>query len=211
MEDPRWPPHLRYVGAEAEALASPPESRETLRLCREQLALMLEAGDSGHLSRANLIDAELRAGDAQAAVRNGEALLADLSGGRNEEALAFTRMNISAALLALDDAPRARSHARAGWPQGRLFDLQPDWAAYLALLAAQEARPRAAARLAGYADADYAAREMTPQTNEANAHRRACTLARAALGDAEFERRRAEGRLLRDEQIEAIAFATADD
>lgn len=211
LEDPRWPPQRRHVRAEAEMVTRASESQETLRWCREVLALMLEAGDSGDIARANLIDAELRAEDAQAAVRNGEALLADLSGGRNAEALAFTRLNLCAALLALDDAPRARSHARTGWPQGRLFEIQPDWAVYLALMAAQEARPRAAARLAGYADAGYAARKFIPQPNEANAHDRACTLAHAALGDAEFERRRAEGRLLRDEQIEAIAFATADD
>jgi len=211
LEDPRWPPQRRHIRAEAEMVTRASESQETLRWCREVLALMLEAGDSGDIARANLIDAELRAGDAQAAVRNGEALLADLSGGRNAEALAFTRLNVCAALLALDDAPRARSHARTGWPQGRLFEIQPDWAVYLALMAAQEARPRAAARLAGYADASYAARKFIPQPNEANAHDRACTLAQAALGDAEFERRRAEGRLLRDEQIEAIAFATADD
>lgn len=211
LEDPRWPPQRRYARAEAELMASPLGPQESPRLSREVLALLLEAGDSGHLSRTNLIDAELRAGDAQAAASHGEVLLADLSGGRNEETLAFTRLNLSAALLALDDAPRARSQARAGWPQGCLFVLQADWAVYLALLAAQEGRPRAAARLAGYADAGYAAGELTPQFNEANARGRACTLARAALGDAEFERLHAEGRLLRDEQVEAVAFATADD
>lgn len=86
--------------------------------------------------------------------------------------------------------------------------MQPYWADYLALLAALEARPQAAARLAGHADADYTAREETRERNEAAA--RARTLARAALGNAEFDRLHAEVRLLRDEQIEAIAFARTD-
>ena len=73
--------------------------------------------------------------------------------------------------------------------------------------------PRDAARLAGHADAAYAAyaaHDDTRQANEATVHTRACTLARAALGDADFGRLQAEGRLLRNEQIEAIALATTD-
>ena len=210
LDDPRWPPHRRFWRAEAEFFASEPGSPESLRLGRELLALELASGGSGHTTRSNLIDAELAAGDAPAAARTGEALLADLQGGRAEFSLAFARLNLVAAWLALDDAERARSLAQAGWPQGRLFEVQHYWADYLALVAALEARPRAAARLAGYADAAYAAKQDTRESNEATAHTRACTLARAAMGDAEFDRLHAEGRLLRDEQIEAIAFATQD-
>jgi hypothetical protein len=186
------------------------ESPEALRLGRDMLALEIAAGGSGHLTRSNLIDAELAAGDAQAAANTGETLLADLQGGRAEKYLAFTRINLAAAWLALDHVARARDLARAGWPQARLFELQVYWANYLALLAALESRPRAAARLAGYADAGYAAREETREPNEAAAHSRACTLGRAALGDAEFDRLSAEGRLLSDEQMGAMAFATTD-
>ena len=71
-------------------------------------------------------------------------------------------------------------------------------------------RPRAAAKLAGYADTGYAASEDTRELNEATAYNRACTLARAAIGDVEFDRLHAEGQPLRDERIEAIAFATDD-
>jgi hypothetical protein len=48
------------------------------------------------------------------------------------------------------------------------------------------------------------------QSNEAAAIERARTLARAALGDAAFNRLHAEGTLLRDEQIAAIAFGETD-
>lgn len=163
------------------------------------------------MARCNLIDAELMAGEAQMATRTGEALLIDLQGGRDAFTLACARQSLTAAWLALDNADRARSLGKAGWPQGRLFELQPNWAACLALLAALEARPRAAARLAGYADAGYTALDWVGRPpNEAAAHARACTLARATLGDVEFDRLHAEGRLLSDEQIEIIAFATED-
>lgn len=211
LEDQRWPPHRRFWRADAEFFAARPGSRDVLRPAREALALDLASGGSGSMARCNLIDAELMAGEAQMATRTGEALLIDLQGGRDAFTLACARQSLTAAWLALDNADRARSLGKAGWPQGRLFELQPNWAACLALLAALEARPRAAARLAGYADAGYTALDWVGRPpNEAAAHARACTLARATLGDVEFDRLHAEGRLLSDEQIEIIAFATED-
>lgn len=210
LEDPHWPAHRRFWRAEAEFAMADLGSPDALQLGRDMLALNLQSGGSGHYIRSILIDAELTAGETLAAASTGEALLADLQGKRDEFALAYTRLNLAAARLALDDAQGARSVARAGWAQTWLIDAQAFWADYLSLLAALEARPRAAARLAGYADAGYAASEDTREPNEATAHARACTLTRAALGDAEFDRLRADGRLLRDEQIEVIAFATDD-
>ena len=46
--------------------------------------------------------------------------------------------------------------------------------------------------------------------NEAAAFDRASRLAASALGNTEFERLQAEGRLLRDEDIAAIAFGRGD-
>lgn len=110
----------------------------------------------------------------------------------------------------MNDAPHARRVAEAGWSLATLFELQCAWANYLALLAALEGRPRASGLLAGYADARHAARDISREFNESAAFDRACQLARAALGDAAFERLRADGATLRDEQVAAIAFATAD-
>jgi len=86
-----------------------------------------------------------------------------------------------------------------------LFDLQHPFADYLALLAALAGRLDAAARLAGYADAANA-RAGPRDTNEAAAHARAVQLARAALGNATFDRLHAEGAVLRDADEEALAF-----
>jgi len=210
LEDPAWPAQRRYLRAVAEFKAVPSDAPGAVSRCREALALELELGGNGLLARSNLIDAELAAGDAQAAALAGEAVLAEFQGGREELALANVRLNLAAACLVLGRLPRARELAQAGWPHRRLFDMQPYWATYLALLAALEDRPRAAARLAGYADARFAAREEPREPNEAAADARACMLARAALGDAEFERLQADGRLLTDDAIEVIAFATDD-
>jgi len=79
-----------------------------------------------------------------------------------------------------------------------------------ALLAALEGRSRTAARLAGYADAAYAARGIIRHPVEVGVRQRTHALARAALGDATFERLMAEGQQLRDEQIAALAFAVKD-
>lgn len=90
------------------------------------------------------------------------------------------------------------------------LDLHRFWSDSTALLAALEGRPRAAARLVGYADAAYAARGTVRQPNEATARQRSDALARAALGDALFESLVAEGRQLRDEEVEVLAFARDD-
>jgi len=213
LEDPGWPAHRRVLRARAEASVAnvvSAGSPASLGWWRELLALELASGNTGFAPRSNLIAAELAAGDAQAAALAGESLLAELQGGREEAPLAHARINVAAAWLVLDRLPRVRELARAGWQHGRLFELQPYWATYCAALAALESRPRAAARLAGYADARYATRGEPRETNEAAAHARACALADAALGRAEFERLQDEGRLLGDDQIEAIAFATDD-
>jgi hypothetical protein len=157
-----------------------------------------------------LIDAELAAGDASAAARSGTELVAALQGTRNEYTLAYARLNLCAAWLALDDCARARSVAQAAWPQSVAFELQHYAAAYLALLAALERRPRITARLLGYAEAIYAARDEARETNEAAAMSRAFDLAQAALGEADVSRQRAQGAALRDCDIDALAFAIDD-
>ena len=159
---------------------------------------------------ANLIDSELAAGDPHAAAQTGRALVGMLLSSRDEYQLVLARLNLCAALLALDAGIEARPVAEAGWRQARRFELQACWADYLALLAALEQRTAAAARLCGYSVAAYARSEEHREVNEAAAFDRAFRLATGALGDTEFERLQAEGGSLRDEDIAAIAFGSAD-
>ena len=212
IEDPAWPAQRLLWGAEAAQVVARIRGDvvDALRRNRRLLALDRARGSHASIALGNLIDAELAAGDAQGAARSGAALVATLQGTRHEYSLAYARLNLCAAWLALDDGAQARSVAQAAWPQAVVFELQHYAAVYLALLAALEARPRTAARLVGYAEATYAAREEAPETNEAAAMARACTLARAALGDAGFAGLHAEGAALADTDITALAFGSED-
>ncbi len=210
IENPGWPPHRRRFLMESQSLAlAHDDAAESLRLLRELLPMEVSAGRREHITGANLIDAELAAGDALAASQTGVALLAMLEGTRDERSLLFARVNTGAAWLALGRTAHARELLETGWAKARAFKAQHVFADHLSLLAALEDRCEAAARLIGYADAcNEPAGPRDP--NEAAAIERARMLVRVALGDGEYDRLSAEGRLLCDEQIDAIAFAMRD-
>lgn len=207
LTDPAWPPvrALSLVDAEGFVARARGDMEAYLHWMRRGVAMAEAGGRSDVDNLANLVDAELAAGQAAQAAATGVALVASLAGGRDEKSLAHARVNLSAALLALGEHEPARPHLRAGWAQAPLFDVQPFYVDYLALLAALDGRFDATARLAGYADAANA-RIGPRESNEAAAHARAVQLARAALGDAAFDRLHAEGAALRDADIEALAF-----
>jgi hypothetical protein len=209
-ENPEWPAHRRRLGMEAAAVVAicGGDPTEAVRLQRRYVALLDLEGRPGGDS-VNLIDAELAAGHAAEAVRLGLGLVDRLAGGRDEIGLCYARVMLAAALLALDEAGRARLHLAAGWPTSATYGIRTFYGDYLALLAALEGRPRAAARLAGYADARNS-RTGPREPNEAAAIERARDLARAALGEALFGHLQAEGGALGDAEIAAIAFANTD-
>ena len=211
LEDPAWPPQRRFCSMQAasEVEDALGQKDEALLSARRMFEVSKAIGDSMPHALFNLCSAELAAGDAAAAARTGIAALAALEGSRDELIPGFARLNLGAAWLALDDPGKARPVLQAGWAGAANLDLCCLYADYLALLAAIESRPRAAARLAGYADTANAARGSR-QINEAAAIDRATRVARAALGDAEFERLQREGSALRDADVEAIAFAAEE-
>ncbi|MCW5632910.1 MAG: helix-turn-helix transcriptional regulator [Rubrivivax sp.] len=214
LERPDWPPQRLLCGAEARTHAArmglPHDAARALQMTRRQLELERAQGSAGLEARFVLIDVLVGAGDAEAAVREGEALLAAVEGTREEYAIAGGRANLTEALVALGDTARARSVAQAGWAMIVRHEMQGATAPHLALLAALEGRMRAAAMLIGFADADYAARRTTPHPCEAMHARRAMDLAVAVLGEAEFQRRSAAGRSLDVSRAGAVAFAGAD-
>jgi len=212
LEDSTWPAQRLLWGTEAAQVVARMrgDAVETLRLSRRMLALDRGRGSDASVPLGNLIDHELAAGDALAAAHSGAALVSALQGTRHEYSLAFARLNLCAAWLALDDCAHARPVAQAAGPQALAFDLQPYAAAYIALMAALEGRPRNAARLLGYAEAIYAARAEARETNESAAMARASMMARKALGDAAFSRLHTEGATMRDTDIAAVAFGSDD-
>jgi len=209
LEDPSWPPHrLLWFAEAAQWLARIGGDRaDSLQRGRRLLALDRERGSHAAIAMGNLIDAELAAGDAAAAARLGRELVATLAGTRHEYSLGFARINLLAALLAQDEVGAARPVAEAAWSRAPVFELQHAAAAYLALLAALEGRPRAALRLAAYSEAIYAARGETREQNETEATTRAQTIACRAVDDADTAARlHAEGAALRDAEVSAVAF-----
>jgi predicted ATPase/DNA-binding winged helix-turn-helix (wHTH) protein len=209
LENPAWPAqrllwhteaaqwHARMSGDLAGALLQG----------RRLLALDRERGSHASISTGNLIDAELAAGHIEAAAETGQLLVAALEGTRHEYTLAFARINLLAALLALNDTARARPVAEAAWAKAAAFDLQHAAGAYLALLAALEGRPRTAVQLAAYSEAIYAARDEEREANETAATQRALALAAAALGgDTLLTPLKQRGARMRDADVQALAF-----
>jgi predicted ATPase len=213
LEDPAWPAQRRLWGAEAAQWLArmSGDSAEALRWGRLLLALDRERGSHASIAMGNLIDAELAGGNAGAAARLGVELVESLLGTRHEYGLAFARINLLAALLAQDEIAQARPVAQAAWSKAVLFDMHHAVAAYLALLCALDARPRAAARLAAYSEAIYAARDEAREANETAATLRAWSLVQPALDEPTLARLRTEGAAMPDGQIETVAFGAEDE
>jgi hypothetical protein len=182
---------------------------DALRLARRTVALDRARGARLSWNDPTLVDFELAAGNAVAAVAIGKDLVAKLECTREEHTLTSARAVLTAALLAAGECGQARAVAQAGWPKATRFDMQPEWAAHLALLAALEARPQAVAQLLGYSDAAYRALDSVREGNAGVAADRARALALAALGESEYDRLHAEGAALRDADIAALAFGPA--
>lgn len=212
LEDTAWPAQRLLWAAEA-ALAVARLGGETaraLQIGRQLVRLDRERGGDGSIALGNLIDHELAAGDAAAAARDGAALVAALAGSRHEYSLAFARVNLCAALLALDEVVQAREVLSAAWAQAIAFDLPHVVAAYLAQLAALEQRPTAAAQLLGCAEHGYRVRAEAVEGNEAAAMARARALAAAALGETAFRRAHAAGKRLRGPRIGELGLGHED-
>lgn len=210
LEDPAWPAQRLGLGADAEYLAGRTDPARVLALTRRQMALSRASGSNAWLPLLNLVDAELSAGNAQAAASYGDELLGLLHHSRDERGLAYALLNLTSVKLALDDVAGARGLAEAGWPLGSRFDLQAYWGDVLSLLAVREKRPRQAARLAGFADARYRQHQEARLGNEAKASDLAVTACRAVLGEVDFERLRGDGETLVDADIARLAFAPTD-
>jgi predicted ATPase/DNA-binding winged helix-turn-helix (wHTH) protein len=216
LEDPNWPPVLRGCGAEAQGnlYHFRGDEDKAFAWLLKQLDLEQSAGIHDSVALNNLAYIALAVGHVEEAERSGRALIEQFGGTRHQWKLAIARINLTAALLAHDGSAQARFVAAEGWPQARIFDIRAEWADYLALLAALEHRPRTALRLAGYADASYAARDVDRQSNELNAVQRAERLARAELAPTldpcACDRLKAEGAALREDDIAALAFADLD-
>jgi predicted ATPase/DNA-binding winged helix-turn-helix (wHTH) protein len=190
-------------------LHAPPD--ELVRNQQRAIALEAAAGQPDPMASVNYTNLLVEVGRADAAIRFGLKLQDELRGTRHAWALDGVKSNLTAAWLAKDATREARALAREAWVLRTVVESQHSWSDHLALLAALEGRPRAAALLAGHADALYAARHHTRQGVEIQSYQRALALAAAALDGAAAERMRAEGAALTDDEVARIAFATIDE
>lgn len=132
--------------------------------------------------------------------------MAELQRQRDDNHLAYARLNLAAAWLALDRPAAARVRLQAVWPAAQRVRRQAWWADHAALLAALEGRHQDAALLAGAADARHAAAGEPRQANEARGHERTqALLHRAALP---LQPLHARGAVLPDAVPPPLAFGS---
>ena len=209
LEDPAWPAQRLLWGAEAAQWVAriSGDAGEALRRGRRLLALDRERGSHGSIALGNLIDAELAAGDAAAPPVRGRELVAVLRGHASRVQPGVCAHQPVRRLLAQDDCARRRAGRAGGMAAGAGVRASALGAAYLALLARLEGRPRTAARLLGYAEAIYAAarRGARDERGALRSHgRRRWRRRRSA--SAAFDRLHAEGATLGDIEVTALAF-----
>jgi len=211
LVDPSWP-RIRarwHLEAEMQVSHARGDMETALHWTQRIVAMEESPGPQAGGYLANLILAELAAGNPKRAAATGAAAIVALAGRRDENDLACARLYLAAALLALNEPENARPHLRAGWEQAPLFDLQSRFADSLALLAAVEGRFSTAARLLGFSST-HSARFGEQRSSEVADGARATKLARTALGDLKFGRLHDEGCALRDSDIEMLAFGAGD-
>jgi hypothetical protein len=127
---------------------------------------------------------------------------------RNLAALAW--VNLFGARLAAGKLADAREAARRASEHTALAQVQHWWADGAALLAALEGRPRAAARLIGYADAIYEARSFLRQPNESEFRESAAAASRRQMADEDYRQLLGAGAKLSDEAAIGIGLGIVD-
>jgi predicted ATPase/DNA-binding winged helix-turn-helix (wHTH) protein len=177
---------------------------------RRTAELWVLQGCNDVIPELNVIETQIILGHFDDAVSGGDRLLARLEGTRWASRLSLVHVFLTAAWLRKKEAAPARVHAAQAWvqvPQRQLSDLL---ASHAVLLAALEERPRAAAQLAGYADALYTSLGETRQELETSSVDRAMAIVRSKLGEAEIERLKSIGAALNNDAARRVALGETD-
>jgi predicted ATPase len=212
LEDPAWAPAVKLYRAECEYFASlnGGDFEGAMRWANKQAEFERSAGWTQSAGQTNAIHAAVTAGRGGEVLKDARAEVARFLPSRNRRALALARYPLLAALLAAGATAEARAVACDGWSEVVAFGMQVWWADQLALLAALESRPRAAARLVGYADALHAATGEHRDPMRSATMKRVMQLAAHALGEAAVQELKADGAKLDDGDIPAVAFGDSD-
>ncbi len=105
LADPARPSGWGFWLVEAEGFVARArgDRKADLHGTRRQVALSETSRRLDGVGLSNLVDAELAAGNLAQAAATSVALVASRAGGRDERSLAYARLNLSAALLALGE------------------------------------------------------------------------------------------------------------
>ena len=209
LDQPDWPPQRRQRLAYAEGrhAGQAGDAAQAMLAFQRAAALDEAAGIDNAGSLIALADAEWLAGHLDVAQKRLHKVAELLRGTRNELYLyAFALSNLAGVALARNDLALARRTIEEGWPHAPRLGAQPSWLDHMALLAALENRPRAAARLLGYSEAAYRRANNVRQGNETIGFERATRIVVEALGPDVAAALREEGRGLRDEDVAALAL-----
>ncbi len=208
LESPAWSvgSRLTCLTCISNAYVHLGRTSEALALIRQEVQVRQSLGGNTDFVLSNLADRELAAGNAETAVRIGRELMTLAQGARAGQYAGYERVNLCAALLALDQVDEALELGKRYWPEAGHLEIQAVWGEYFSLLTALQGRFELSARLAGFVAHGYRRFERFGEPNELNARKRTRALAVAVLGEPEFERLRLLGESLRDEEIGPLVF-----
>ena len=151
----------------------------------------------------DLAELDFRENDAASALKHAQAAVDIESRGKNATNLATAFSNMAAYHIALDDltaASEAASNALR-WAHHVQSKSKLAWILqHCALIAAKRGDVRAAARLLGYVDAQYAELGLERESTERWGYERLVALLRERLSEAEIALSRSEGAIMSEEQ-----------
>lgn len=198
------PTALRYgVTAAAIAASVRGDSPLAIKLLDRAVQLAQRIGDSHNLAAAqiNLLDAALAQGRVDDAIAYGEAAVQQMLRKRRHSLMSMAQLNLGAAYAVKGLIGRTAELAREAWPMAVAEGLQPYWADYLALAAAQCNRLADAAQLLGYGDTGYRQYHTQRVANELAAAELARALVLQGMSPSELEQARAQGSRLGDGEV----------
>ena len=211
LVDETFPPRLRAElagdriglgGYRKDATAYRRGLRETMRLAEEGGADALVS-----VCRRSLADAALMAGDVAEAIALGRAAVGDPRVRDRPRSVAVALSNLNAALLMAGELAAARGVATEALPLAWQTGTMHYFLDHVALYAARTGRAAECAQLIGFASRIYATGREPRQPNEARSVEQAEAAAASIIGADEYDRMRAAGEALSDEQAQAIARA----
>ncbi|WP_326541482.1 winged helix-turn-helix domain-containing protein [Pseudorhodoferax sp.] len=216
LRQPHWSAYVQLTGSAAQAwlCLMTDDSVGALHWFNEQAALSTLAGIDNALARMNIGRIQLAHGQTREAIDIATEMVERFQGGRNQPMLATAQGSLCIALLASNETSRARDVLTEWLPLAGQFEMQAQWADAAALLAVQEARPRAALLLAGFADAARAATGQAREAADQDRLDRALHAAEQAvspcMGGTACQRLRSAGASSAPSALGALAFAAED-